>query len=28
MEVLIDQQAIKGGVTDQLWRYYDLSHGL
>lgn len=28
MEVLIDQQAIKSGVTDQPWRYYDLGHGL
>jgi integrase len=28
MEVLVDQQAIKSGVTDQPWRYYDLGHGL
>jgi integrase len=28
MEVLIDQQAIKSGATDEPWRYYDLGHGL
>ena len=28
MHVLIDQQAIKSGDTEQAWRYYDLGHGL
>lgn len=28
MDVLIDQDAIKAGITDAPWRYYDLGHGL
>lgn len=28
MDVLIDQDAIKDGVKDAPWRYYDLGHGL
>jgi hypothetical protein len=28
MNVLIDQEAIKNGATDESWRYYDLGHGL
>jgi hypothetical protein len=28
MSVLIDQEAIKSGATDEPWRYYDLGHGL
>ena len=28
MNVLIDQEAIKSGATDEPWRYYDLGHGL
>ena len=27
MDVLIDQEAIKSGATDEPWRYYDLGHG-
>ena len=27
MDVLIDQEAIKSGATDESWRYYDLGHG-
>jgi integrase len=27
MNVLIDQEAIKSGATDEPWRYYDLGHG-
>lgn len=27
MNVLIDQQAIKNGATEEPWRYYDLGHG-
>jgi hypothetical protein len=26
-KVLIDQEAIKSGATDESWRYYDLWHG-
>ncbi|MGI9294249.1 MAG: tyrosine-type recombinase/integrase [Pseudomonadales bacterium] len=28
MSVLIDQEAIKSGNSDEAWRYYDLGHGL
>ena len=27
MDVLIDQEAIKSGATNEAWRYYDLGHG-